>query len=93
MLGEAIPTQERIKVLAAWLHVSPAWLRFGDAGRNFLTADRLVDYLDDPANRMLLDEMHILSNADQILVHAPIEHLLTCQDMMKKRRANEADGP
>lgn len=27
--GEAIPTQERISVLAGWLGVHPAWLRFG----------------------------------------------------------------
>ncbi|MEJ7806420.1 MAG: hypothetical protein WKG03_10935 [Telluria sp.] len=31
LLGEAIPTQERISVLASWLGVHPAWLRFGQA--------------------------------------------------------------
>ena len=31
IVGEAIPTQERIRVLAAWLGVSPNWLRFGEA--------------------------------------------------------------
>lgn len=30
LMGESIPTQERIRVLAAWLGVSAAWLRFGD---------------------------------------------------------------
>jgi hypothetical protein len=30
-VGEAIPTQERIRVLSAWLGVSPNWLRFGEA--------------------------------------------------------------
>ena len=28
--GEAIPTQERLLVLARWLKVSPQWLRFGE---------------------------------------------------------------
>ena len=31
LVGEAIPTQEKILVLAKWLNVSAAWLRFGDA--------------------------------------------------------------
>ena len=30
IVGEAIPTQERIRVLSAWLGVSPNWLRFGE---------------------------------------------------------------
>ena len=29
-MGEAIPTQDRIKILADWLNVSPSWLRFGE---------------------------------------------------------------
>lgn len=31
LVGEAIPTQERIQVLAGWLGVSAEWLRFGQA--------------------------------------------------------------
>lgn len=30
LMGEAIPTQDRIQVLANWLNVSPSWLRFGE---------------------------------------------------------------
>ncbi len=30
LTGEAIPTQERIKILAGWLNVSASWLRFGE---------------------------------------------------------------
>lgn len=30
IIGEAIPTQEKILALAVWLDVDPAWLRFGD---------------------------------------------------------------
>ena len=29
IVGDAIPTQEKILVLAKWFKVSPAWLRFG----------------------------------------------------------------
>lgn len=28
--GEAIPTQEKVHILASWLNVNPSWLRFGD---------------------------------------------------------------
>jgi len=30
IMGEAIPTQDRIQVLAEWLNVSASWLRFGE---------------------------------------------------------------
>ena len=30
LTGEAIPTQPKLRCLAAWLGVSAAWLRFGD---------------------------------------------------------------
>ncbi|GAB1394404.1 transcriptional regulator [Rhodocyclaceae bacterium] len=28
--GESIPTQDKLKILAAWLGVTPEWLRFGE---------------------------------------------------------------
>lgn len=28
--GEAIPSQDRIRALASWMGVGPAWLRFGE---------------------------------------------------------------
>ena len=30
LMGEAIPTQDRIRMLPDWLNVSPSWLRFGE---------------------------------------------------------------
>jgi hypothetical protein len=30
LVGEAMPAQERVRVLATWLGVSPNWLRFGE---------------------------------------------------------------
>jgi hypothetical protein len=30
LMGEAIPNQDRLQVLAEWLNVSPSWLRFGE---------------------------------------------------------------
>ena len=31
LIGEAIPTQAKLRALADWLNVSAGWLRFGDA--------------------------------------------------------------
>jgi len=30
LVGESIPTHEKVVILSVWLGVSPAWLRFGD---------------------------------------------------------------
>lgn len=30
LMGESIPTQEKLRLLAAWLGVSAEWLRFGE---------------------------------------------------------------
>ncbi|QYF95597.1 hypothetical protein KY495_10850 [Massilia sp. PAMC28688] len=32
LMGESLPTQARLQVLADWAGVSAAWLRFGEAG-------------------------------------------------------------
>lgn len=39
LTGEAIPTQERIKILADWLNVTASWLRFGEEINNTKTQD------------------------------------------------------
>lgn len=39
LMGEAIPTQGRIQILAEWLNVSPSWLRFGEEQNKTKTAD------------------------------------------------------
>jgi hypothetical protein len=32
LMGESIPMQDKLRLLAAWLGVSTEWLRFGDGG-------------------------------------------------------------
>ena len=32
--GEALPAQDKLRVLAAWLGVAPEWLRYGDESDN-----------------------------------------------------------
>jgi transcriptional regulator with XRE-family HTH domain len=33
LMGESIPTQDKLQLLAAWLGISAEWLRFGDGAR------------------------------------------------------------
>ncbi len=56
--GEAIPTQERIRILAAWLEVSPEWLRFGSGAP--LVANDPGDRRSDSAKAELLRELGLL---------------------------------
>lgn len=39
--GEAIPTHEKLVILAVWLGINAAWLRFGDAD-NVMAADEVI---------------------------------------------------
>lgn len=38
--GDSIPTQEKLKTLAAWLGVTPEWLRFGESEAPVNHADK-----------------------------------------------------
>lgn len=43
LMGESIPTQDKLRLLAAWLGVSAEWLRFGEgvnAGKYLAQSDR-----------------------------------------------------
>lgn len=31
LLGESLPSQDKVRTLASWLEISPHWLRFGEA--------------------------------------------------------------
>lgn len=52
LVGEALPTQERLHVLANWLNVSPQWLRFGETPQPGVAAAN--DAAAIPHNEILL---------------------------------------
>lgn len=44
LMGESIPMQDKLRLLAAWLGVSAEWLRFGEggnAGKYLIQSERL----------------------------------------------------
>jgi hypothetical protein len=69
LMGGAIPTQPRIVILADWLQVSPAWLRFGEAVAHGRKTSRELPASIDARFRLLHD-------AERVLVRALIDVIL-----------------
>lgn len=66
LLGKAIPTQDKLRVLAEWLQVSPDALRFGNSRSAFKAseADPSFEQLD-LADREMVQRYMTLSVADR----------------------------
>lgn len=73
LLGEAIPTQAKLRSIAAWLSVSPQWLGFGNAGRD----PRAAHAGEDLA---LVAELHQLDDKYQRLARQFVHKLVALQD-------------
>ena len=41
LLGTAIPSQDKLQLLAAWLNVSSQWLRFGDITQEIVNPENI----------------------------------------------------
>jgi len=74
LMGEAIPTQARLRELAAVLAVPPTWLRFGEA-----VAVKASKPLS-PQEHMLIQHFRSLPTAQQ-------SHLLALVQSMSDRKA------
>lgn len=75
LVGEAIPTQEKLRLLAQWLGVQTEWLRFG--------GDEIAPSADiDPVSRLasadvkLIADLHQLDERQQFIVREMIRALL-----------------
>jgi transcriptional regulator with XRE-family HTH domain len=76
LLGEAIPTQEKLRALAVWLGVSAEWLRFGGdsvapKGRGPDKEQRL-----DPRDLAIIENLHRLDDKHRQIVHTLIRQLV-----------------
>lgn len=76
LLGKAIPTQDKLRVLADWLQVSPDELRFGRAGaaQAMHEADAQFNTLN-MADREMLSRYMALSMAERKTVRDVVEAL------------------
>jgi transcriptional regulator with XRE-family HTH domain len=79
LVGEAIPTQEKLRVLAQWLGVAAEWLRFGTDSAK-LTGEKAErsGLRIDPRDLAILENLrrlddkhrHIVQTVIRLLVHA-----------------------
>lgn len=73
LLGESIPTQEKLVTLAQMIGVTADWLRYGPAS----TAEEKSAPLTFNAHELsLLNDLHRLKERDQRLVHQMVDMLL-----------------
>lgn len=71
MVGEAIPGQEKLVVLARWLAVNPEWLRFGDVHHAMPPVRRL-----GTEDQVLLQDLAMLDADGKTAVRALVAILL-----------------
>jgi len=77
LIGEAIPTQARIQIIADWLGISAAWLLFGEAqNAEVHTDDALTHKLDTP-ELVLVRDLRRLSQDNRMLVRDIVDSMLT----------------
>jgi transcriptional regulator with XRE-family HTH domain len=66
--GEAIPTQEKILILAKWLNVHASWLRFGDAENGIYALPGIGEEGLSTQNLTLIHDIMSLSASAQEIV-------------------------
>jgi transcriptional regulator with XRE-family HTH domain len=77
LLGEAIPTQEKLRALAQWLGVSAEWLRFGGEGDDAQTASVTPpEHRLDPRDVAIIESLRRLDDNHRQIVHTLIRQLV-----------------
>lgn len=85
LAGQAVPTQEKLRTLADWLAVSPAWLGFGAAAADGVLAPSSgAPTLRARVNLSMLADLHRLDEAHRQLVRDFVHTLLKLQRVQGK---------
>jgi len=93
LVGEAIPTQERILILAKWLNVNAAWLRFGDADNTEVIDTRnLADSLTKDETELVRGVIG-LSAPSQAVVRELVHALRRMEGTIMPPRARARESP
>jgi hypothetical protein len=75
LLGEALPTDEKLIVLAEWLRVDPSWLRFGDIEDRLVGAPALKTVLSVEMGTLVRD-IESLSAVSQVIIRGIVDAFL-----------------
>lgn len=73
IVGEAIPTQDKLRVLSDWLGVSPNWLRFGEHEE---ASKKTPGTAFNSRDLNTIHNLSKLNPADRNLVETVIAHML-----------------
>lgn len=86
LLGQSLPTQDKLVVLAEWLQVSPDELRFGKAasGHRLSEADPRFEHLD-MADREMISRYLSLTTAERKTVREVVGALVVAAAAKTKR--------
>jgi hypothetical protein len=74
IVGEAIPTQDKLRALASFLGVDPAWLRYG-IGDGADVGTKPVNEIA-PRTMRVINGFNRLTNRDQTIVESMVRQLL-----------------
>jgi hypothetical protein len=74
LLGESIPTQDRLRILSTWLDVQAQWLRYGEGGPPAMADDdAAIPPIDD---QLLARDLQLLRPHSRRVVHGLVALLL-----------------
>jgi hypothetical protein len=77
IVGEAIPTQEKLRALAQWLSVSAEWLRFGGNEANGKSGKTTnLNYRIQPKDLAVIENLQRLDEKYRHIVHTVIRMLV-----------------
>lgn len=76
LVGEAIPTQEKLRTLAHWLGVPAEWLRFGDNDSGNASEEKGSGSRFESADLKLISDLQRLDKHHQTLAREFIRMLL-----------------
>jgi transcriptional regulator with XRE-family HTH domain len=86
LMGNSLPTQDKLRVLAEWLQVSPDELRFGNQViKSKGSASQAMDGLLNLADREMLSRYLSLSVAERKTVRDVVEALTLAAGVKKNR--------
>lgn len=77
LIGESIPTQEKLVALAEWLDVDPTWLRFGHSSGSSASPP-----MKKNPDRIEYD-LRLLTESERKIVRAAIDAVLAARKLPK----------
>lgn len=93
LVGEAVPTQEKLRTLAHWLAVSAEWLRFGTNQTTSMTeAGRPLSIQAEAKDLAILENLMQLDEQHRQIVHQIVRVLIEESARSKVKSSNANTG-